>query len=157
MTPRFVEQEAFSVVGLKTRVSTACDGANAAIPQLWQDLSMDTFGRLAALSDLEPAGVLGVAAPVDAGSLDYWIAAATTKAGPPEFASLAVPASTWAVFTCTGPMPDAIQQGFADVYGLWLPGSDYEHADAPDLEWYAQGDTSAADYQSEIWIPVVKK
>ncbi|GAB6085189.1 GyrI-like domain-containing protein [Alkaliphilus crotonatoxidans] len=39
----------------------------------------------------------------------------------------------------------------------WLPTSGYEYADAPDIEVYTDGDQQSPTYQSEIWLPVVKK
>jgi AraC family transcriptional regulator len=54
-------------------------------------------------------------------------------------------------------MPDAIQNLQRRVVAEWLPSSGWEYADAPDIELYTQGDLSAADYRSEVWLPVVKK
>jgi AraC family transcriptional regulator len=44
------------------------------------------------------------------------------------------------------------------IYGEWIPGNvEYEIADSINIEVYTEGDTSAADYHSEIWLPVRKK
>ncbi|MCR5724103.1 MAG: hypothetical protein K6G80_03355 [Treponema sp.] len=41
----------------------------------------------------------------------------------------------------------------------WLPGNpDYEFSGNASIEWYdAEGDMSAPDYHSAIWIPVKRK
>ena len=43
------------------------------------------------------------------------------------------------------------------IYSEWLPNSGYEHAMLPEIEYYSAGDMMAADYKSEIWIPVKNK
>ncbi|MGN1105655.1 MAG: hypothetical protein ACI4RH_03325 [Huintestinicola sp.] len=43
-------------------------------------------------------------------------------------------------------------------YSEWLPGNpDFDIAFGANIEWYSEGDTSAADYESAIWIPVKRK
>lgn len=37
----------------------------------------------------------------------------------------------------------------------WLPASEYEYANAPDIEVYLNPDPANAQF--EVWIPVVKK
>jgi AraC family transcriptional regulator len=54
-------------------------------------------------------------------------------------------------------MPNAIQQLQTRILTEWLPTSGYEYADAPDIEVYTEGDTSAPDYAAQVWLPVVKK
>lgn len=68
-----------------------------------------------------------------------------------------VPASTWLVFPCTGPMPGAIQDVWKRIYGEFFQDSPYRRADTPDMEVYAPGDNSAPDYSSEIWVPVIEE
>ncbi|MNJ05081.1 Bacterial transcription activator, effector binding domain [compost metagenome] len=53
-------------------------------------------------------------------------------------------------------MPGAIQDVWNRIYQEWFPGTGYQHAGSPDLEVYPEGDTSAADYRCEVWIPVKK-
>jgi AraC family transcriptional regulator len=87
---------------------------------------------------------------------DYWIAAASTKECPAGFEKLDISASQWAVFEIEGAIPKAIQDGFVRIFNEWLTSSEYQHANAPEIEWYSDGDMSSPDYKSEIWIPVVK-
>ena len=68
-----------------------------------------------------------------------------------------VPACTWAIFTCVGPMPQAIQALQRRIVGEWLPNSGYDYANAPDIEVYFEGNQQAEDYVCEVWLPVEKK
>lgn len=69
-----------------------------------------------------------------------------------------VPAMEWAKFRCVGPMPGALQAVNTRIFDEWLPGNaEYEVAMGCDVEWYSCGDMSAADYESEIWIPVKRR
>lgn len=79
------------------------------------------------------------------------------KEVPEGFQIINIPAYTWAIFKCVGPMPDAIQKTWEDIYREWLPGTDYELIPDYDIENYLPGDNTSCDYVSEIWIPVTEK
>lgn len=68
-----------------------------------------------------------------------------------------IPAYTWAIFPCTGAMPEAIQQLWGRIYTEWLPQARYELIYACDIEYYTSGNILSPDYYSEIWIPVKEK
>ena len=56
-----------------------------------------------------------------------------------------------------GITPSATKKGgcLLKSYGkITFVNSGYEHAMLPEIEYYSDGDTMAADYKSEIWIPV---
>ena len=107
--------------------------------------------------DPEPAGVLGVSLCGDGVCNGYYIAVATGRDVPEGMEAYDIPAGTWAVFECRGPMPEAIQSMQRRALAEWLPTSGYEYADAPDVEVYFDGDMSAPDYRSQVWLPIVKK
>ena len=157
MNYKIEEKSGFTVVGVKEFMSTANEEQKTKIPQMWSNLPKEMFMKIGALSDREPTNCLGICADMYDGGFDYWIAAATTKPCPEGLSSLEIPACTWAIFESVGPMPTAIQEVWGRIYGEWFPASGYEHAMAPEIEWYSDGDTNAADYRSEVWIPVVKK
>jgi AraC family transcriptional regulator len=55
-------------------------------------------------------------------------------------------------------MPGAIQNITKQIYSEWLPTNGvYEVAQYIEIEMYSEGDSSSADYYSEIWIPIRKK
>ncbi len=70
-----------------------------------------------------------------------------------------LPALEWARFRCSGPMPEALQAVNTKIFREWLPGNpDYEIALGVNIEWYSMDKTmDAADYESEIWLPVRRK
>lgn len=68
-----------------------------------------------------------------------------------------IPARTWAVFSCTGPMPGAIQQLWHHICVEFFPSSAYAPTCEMDIEVYFPGDRTAPDYRCEIWIPVKRK
>ena len=76
---------------------------------------------------------------------------------PEGFEIIHLPEYEWAVFTCRGPVPEAIQAMWERVYKEWLPAADYELIPDYDIENYLPGDPSAKDYISEICIPVKRK
>ena len=71
---------------------------------------------------------------------DYYIAAPTSQPVPEGMEAFTVPAATWAVFTCVGPMPGAIQEMQKRIATEWLPTSGYEFGNAPDIEAYFDED-----------------
>lgn len=154
---RIESKDGFRVVGFKQFMSTENEENKKAIPAMWEATLPEQFMALEALSDREPSGCLGICADMHDNGFDYWIAAATTKPCPDSLEELSIPASTWAIFTCVGPMPTAMQQMWGRIFSEWLPTSGYDHANSPEIEWYSMGDMSSEEYRSEIWIPVNKK
>ena len=82
---------------------------------------------------------------------------------PEGFVTRTIPAFTWAVFSCDGPMPESLQDVNTKIFSEWLPAlKEYEFVagycvemyDAPDK--YPKG-TKDEKYHSEIWIPIGKK
>ena len=92
----------------------------------------------------------------DGGVFRYGIGCkASDVEGIPEgFEIIRIPAYTWAVFRCVGPMPDAIQEMWEKIYREWLPAAEYELIPDCDIENYLPGNPDAKDYVSEICIPV---
>jgi AraC family transcriptional regulator len=91
-------------------------------------------------------------------SFTYIIAIEKPAAGVEESVDeYTVPASTWAVFESVGPMPDSIQKVWERIFSEWFPATSFEHADAPDLEVYPQGDSQSENYRCQIWVPIIKK
>lgn len=72
---------------------------------------------------------------------------------------LSLPAMEWAKFRCSGPMPEALQSVNTKIFQEWLPGNpEFEIAYGANIEWYSmEKETSAPDYESEIWLPVRRK
>ena len=68
-----------------------------------------------------------------------------------------MPAGTWAIFHCTGPVPYTIEKMWQTICSEFFPVFGYEPTNSPDIEIYPRGNLNAPDYRSEIWVPVRKR
>jgi AraC family transcriptional regulator len=162
MEYRIIEKDAFNIVGLKKRVTLVYNGVNPEIAAMWQSLTPDDITALKALCNVEPSGLVSASGNFAEGraegtQLDHFIGVATTDSDSGKWQSLAVAASTWAVFTARGKFPDALQNVWARIYAEWFATSGYEISEGPEMLWNESKDTAVPNFHSEIWIPVVKK
>lgn len=163
MNYRMVEKEAFCIVGLMKRVPIVFNGVNPEISAMWQSLDMDTITLLKSLSNVEPIGLLSASTNFsegrmeEKGGLDHYIGVATTKECPKGLSQLRVSASTWAVFEAVGPFPETLQNVWGRIYSEWLPSSNYQLVEGPEILWNEHKDVTLPEFRSEIWIPVTKK
>lgn len=91
--------------------------------------------------------------------LDYMIAGKYRGGDIPDgFEIRKIRPMTWAVFTCYGPIPEALQSVNTQIFTEWLPQNpDYRLSEDVSVEYYPIGNGKAADYRSQIWIPIRKK
>lgn len=152
MEYRIEERDAFRAVGFAMKEPMTLEDCFEKVPGFWARTSGE-IPRLVPLMDGSgPMGVLGVSA-YDGGRFSgYYIAAATRRPAPEDMEEYSVPAGTWAVFPCCGPIPQAMQDLQRRIISEWLPSSGYEYAEAPDIEVY-----SADNYHNEVWLPIVPK
>jgi AraC family transcriptional regulator len=167
MDYRIVEKPAFPVVGWPLRVSTVNGENFRRIPQFWDECHAS--GKVAQLARLcSPMGMFGLCAEAEPAKEEftYFIGveqvAGTTY--PEGSRAVTLPASTYAVFTAVGAMPDAIQDVWKQAFSEWFPSSGYEHAGTPDFEVYPpfpegdpRGNPDSPKNISEVWIPLRKK
>jgi AraC family transcriptional regulator len=153
MNYRIEQKNSFAVVGVKQRFSHI-DGLGENIGKMWIETPQETISQIAGLGN----GLVGVYSGMyEDNTTDYYIAAITEKDSPKTLCKLEIPSLTWAIFEIIGPMPTAMAEIWGRIFSEWFPTSGYEHAEAPEVEWYSNGDLSSSDYKSEIWIPVIKK
>ncbi|CAM5703022.1 AraC family transcriptional regulator [Streptomyces aurantiogriseus] len=158
MRYRVVEKEQFRVVGKKVRVPLVHEGMNPQIAQFIRGIGQETMQRIAALSDQEPVGIVGVSDNLDPSraegtELDYYHGVVTGAAAPDDLDALVVPAGTWAVFENSGPFPQALQYLWRDVFTQWFPSNPYQSRPGPEiLRTRLSQDAAQAD--AELWIPV---
>lgn len=147
---RIEEKQGFNVLAM-TRLFDE-QTSSTEIPEFWKDFMAKGFSEYV-------CGTYGICHSFEQGKFRYSIADAYVSGTPvPEgFEVLEIPALTWAMFTCVGPMPMAIQATWQKVYGEWLPSSNYTVIPGYDIEMYTPGDVNDAAYRSEIWIPVKVK
>ncbi|MAT41325.1 MAG: AraC family transcriptional regulator [Anaerolineaceae bacterium] len=162
MDYRIVEKEAFSIVGIKKRVSLRYNGINPEIAAMWASLTEENIKKLKQLSNVEPMGLISASVNFtegreEGGKLDQYIGVATKAGYFDEWEVLAVPATTWAVFSAIGSFPEALQNIWGRIYSEWFAISGYELAQGPEILWNEHKDITQPNFRSEIWIPVIKK
>lgn len=159
MNYRIINKEAFRVVGFKNTMPMTMEDCFEKIPEVWKEFhAANGVKRLGAImQDKEPGGILALSL-CDKGEYSGCLIGTATDADIPEgMVETIVPATTYAVFECVGAIPGAMQAVQERIISEWLPSSGYEYAPAPDIEVYPAGDWQAADYRSEVWLPVIKK
>ena len=158
MRYRVVDRPNFSVVGLKARVPLVHTGPNQAIIDFVRGIDPRVLERLEELSDQEPQGIVAVCDDLDPSraegtELDYYHGVITSAAAPEGTTALPVPAGAWAVFTTSGPAPQAIQELWRDVFTQWFPSNPYRSRPGPEiLRTRLSPDGTEAD--AELWLPV---
>ncbi|WP_328412132.1 AraC family transcriptional regulator [Streptomyces violaceus] len=162
---RVVDRPAFTVTGFKTRIPLIHSGPNQAIIDFVRGLDKSARDQLEKLSDQEPRGIVAVCDDLDPSraegtELDYYhavITSAPVSAPVPEgITALPVPPGAWAVFTTSGPAPQAIQELWRDVFTEWFPSNPYRTRPGPEiLRTRLSPDGTEAD--AELWLPVERE
>lgn len=147
------KKNAFRIVGVKLHTTMENGKCYRSTPEFWQNLMKDGGqNNIIALMNGEPAGLLGMSnysPDFSTSEFDYYIACASNRPVPDGMIEFTVPASTWAIFTCTEKEADAVQKLEHRIVMEWLPTSGYQFAKAPDIELYSEE-------VWEVWIPVTK-
>lgn len=157
MQYRIEEKEAFRVAGFGEDI--AMEGGNSfiRIPQMWDELTPDRCGVLMQQADGKYPGMFGMMdmCPSNPTVMRYDIVVSSQAQPLPEgYIARDVAKATYAVFDTT---LATIQDTTRRIFSQWLPHSGYEHAPAPEFEFYPDGDNSNPEtYRCEIWIPVVR-
>lgn len=158
---RVVDRPDFTVVGFKARVPLVHLGPNQGIIDFVRGLDPEARRRLEELSDQEPQGAVAVCDDLDPGraegtELDYYHGVITSAPAPEGTTALPVAAGTWAVFTTSGPVPEALQHLWRDVYAQWFPSNPYRGRPGPEiLRTRLSPDGTRAD--AELWLPVERE
>ena len=158
MDCKIMKKEAFTVL---CRAKTfKYEDAVAQVPQFWAEHFAAGGGKVV-------CGMYGINLDESMGGneFEYLIADNYDPAReiPDGFTTRTIPAHTWAVFPCTGRMPQALQGLNQQIFSQWLPTNpDYKIAAGINVELYSdasrfENGTQDQDYYCEIWIPVEKK
>ncbi|WP_050183939.1 AraC family transcriptional regulator [Domibacillus robiginosus] len=157
MNYKIVEKNSFQVTGQKRAFSMMNNETIEGIPAMWKEINEGgTTDRLLKLSDGEVSGILGICIKQEEESrIDYWIAVSYEGSASEEFETIGIPAAKWVVFEVHGPMPNAMQQMWKQIYAEWFPSNSYKQAQGiPEFERYPEEDPYQDDSYSEIWIPI---
>ena len=165
MDYRIEKREAFQVVCKRKQVDKPQSGtATREISAMWQEFGADgTLGRLAACIPAQTVmrGLLGIcfSSELDATRFPYGIGAEYD--GRPvddDFEIVDIPASTYAVFTSRGRMPEAFIETYHRIVTEFFPQSaQYEYAENVEFEVYSSANADDPNYRCEIWIAVHEK
>lgn len=159
MEYRIEEKEAFRVIGKSIR-TTVIEGKNHRdIAAFWDESNNNGFVKQLSMN-AGRLGLLGICLEFDQRqeNVTYMIAAEKEDLPVPEgLEERAIPSAVWAVFPVKGAMPDAMTKMWERIFSEWFPSTGYEHAGGSEMEvYFHEGNSSSADYYSEIWIPVKK-
>lgn len=163
MNYRIVEKEAFKVLEKAEIHSIVNDENKNTIPDFWDrsktDGTLDTLIAALAPDEKNLYGICYGNSASDNKTFEYSIAAKCTEScvAPEGFRINEIPARTWAVFECIGPMPTAIQEQWHRIVTEFFPAADYEPTYEMDFEVYSEGNMTAKDYKSWIYVAVKKK
>jgi AraC family transcriptional regulator len=152
MDYRIIGRDSFRILAMTKRFKT--ERSFNDLPQFWTEYYAKGYDTIV-------HATLGVCEPEkpDSDYFKYGIGRvyAEGSAIPEGFEIMTIPANTWAVFRCVGPMPNAMQTVLQRIYSEWLPQAEYERLPDYDFEVYTEGDKQSENYVSEIWIPVKKR
>lgn len=161
MTTRIVDRPAFVLLGHAVRVPLVHEGVNPQIAAHIASLPASEHGRLKALSDTEPAGLLQVSADVDpdyteGSELTYLhgVAVTGTAPAPADLDAIEVPAGTWAVFRTEGAHPAALQEAWAATATEWFPSNPWRLRPGPSLVAVLDRADDFSTATCELWLPV---
>ena len=165
MDYRIEKREAFQVVCKRKRVGKPeSENVSRDISAMWQQCAIDgTMERLVACIPEHPVmkGLLGICftSELDAKQFPYGIGVEYDgRKVDDDLEVITIPASTYAVFTSKGRMPDAFIETYHRVVTEFFPQSaQYEYAENVEFEVYSSADTQNPNYQCEIWIAVKEK
>lgn len=151
------------MAGVAKKVPVQFEGVNQEIQKLAQTITETQREEMHKLGDLYPHQVINASYGFDGdrleekGSLMHMIGFATTKENPyADLEMFAIEERTWAIFPNKGPFPQTLQDTWGKIYAEWLPSSDYELVEAPEISFTKWGEDFSHVY-SEIWIAVKAK
>ena len=157
MKYRIEQREAFQVFGACTEISADMEKAFEQVPQFFRKCDDNgttyTINRL--LGRFHDNHTISALYGHTEDSMNYMICNFLPEnfTVPPTLTTLAVPASTWAIFD--GPGGD-MQNLWRQIFTEWLPTSGFEIEEGAQFEMY-YGLAQHENIFGEIWIPVRKK
>ena len=155
---RITEKESFTILGM-SRIFPY-ENAKQDVPVFWEEYYAAGNGKYV-------CGMFGVNIDPQMGNetFEYLIADVYNPAAdiPQGFEVRMIPAFTWAVFPCRGPVSSTMQDVNIKLFSEWLPAQkEFEYAAGYCVEMYDMPNkypkgTEDENYYAEIWIPVKKK
>ncbi|MEU8610581.1 AraC family transcriptional regulator [Actinoplanes sp. NPDC048791] len=161
MDTRIVERPAFRLAGHAARVPLLHRGVNPHIQQHIAGLPPEEHGRLKALGNTEPEGLLQVTDDLDPDSAEgseltylHGVAVSDDTAVPEDLDAIGVPAGRWAVFRTAGPHPQALQDTWAATATEWFPSNPWRLRPGPSIVAVLERADDFSTATCELWLPV---
>lgn len=163
MQPQIVELPKMHVIGFSITTSTEGGRNRKEIPEFWQQYMNNGWAEQIP-GKVNPNVELGVCTAMEKdGSFRYIIGSVVEEAQtvPEGLTGYTIPSTTYAVFT-TPPVDvvekfsPSIHKTWDVIFSEWFPASGYEHAEAPEIEWYDERCHTNTGKQMDIYIPVTK-
>lgn len=147
---KILEKSAFTVMGRMKRFNT--ETSYQEIPKFWEEHFADGGSEVV-------CGMYGVCMDSNGKEFDYLIADNYIPWNEVQegYVTRTLPAGTWAVFPCRGPLPNSLQEVNTKIWREWLPNcKEYKMGGNYNIEMYTPPCENPQDYYCEIWVPVVK-
>ena len=146
---KIVEKPQFTVIGLSRMFHS--DTSYQEIPKFWCEAMGMENGPV--------CGMYGICMDLDENDRNFEYLIADNyipwQEIPEGCVVRVIPASTWAVFPCRGPLPQTLQDVNTRMWSQWLPNCrNYRLAANLSIEMYTPPAENPEDTYSEIWLPV---
>jgi len=170
MDYRIVERGEFYIMGKIGYIPLIYHGANPHTAKVWKQLKQEDLLVLMEHSEVDPKGIItihnGNSTP-EGEEILYGVGIVMEKQMPDRFKGrfdiLLCEASTWLVFPAIDNQLNEkessllpTQQAYARI-SEWLPASEFEATESPQITWYESYDFSKPNKKSEIWVSVRKR
>lgn len=157
MKYKIEEKNSFRIVGVRTHLKEDMDYNFEVVPKFWQSIIKDEcYSKICNLNSKIPNTILGVSSYEGKEDIYYYIAASTDEDTPKDMFEYEIPKATWVVFESDGPFKESIQLIFKRFLTEWLPFSNYEYANLPDIEVYPISNNASCIGYSQVWIAIKK-
>ena len=163
MDYRIEKREEFEVIAKRARYGGGQEISQKNIHATWAacgtDGTIDTLCRYVNPENIFGGAIVGICFdnPTE-GDFDYAIGAAYSGGDVATGLTIEkVPANTWAVFPCTGKMPEAFQDLYRKIYTEFFPTSKYQPAGGMCIEVYPSDEIHDDNFHFEIWLSVEEK
>lgn len=163
MKVKLEQKAAFNLIGVSAPVTIQFEGQNEEIIALASSITDQQRAELQQLKESYPNQVVNASYGFDEGRLEekgqltHLIGCISHQENAfVDLEQVSVPAHTWAVFPNKGPFPATLQATWAQIYSEWLPSSDYELVEAPEIS-FSRFEEPENNRYSEIWLAVKEK
>ncbi len=163
MDYRIEKHESFKLIARRARYGGGAQISQKNIQSTWaacaQDGTLEKLGGYIKPGNIFGDAIVGVCFDnPNAGDFDYAIGAAYTGGEVTEGLTIEeIPENTWAIFPCTGAMPEAFETLMKKIYTEFFPASKYEPSNGMCIEVYPGNETDRKDFYCELWFSVKEK